>query len=154
MTKDEAIKILAVLKAAYPASYKGMTKAEATGTINVWATQFYNMPYAVVMIAVNKLISINTFPPSINEVKEKIRSLYFEALQELPHSEGGFNAINKNKLPPERIHILKEIIRVCEPMRTKQRLEPTLDELLSGYGNYLLETSNNQQISGGDSESD
>lgn len=144
MTKEEAIKVLSILKAAYPASYKGMSKEEATGTINVWATQFYNMPFVVVMIAVNKLISTNPFPPSINEVKQKIRSLYYEALGELPYKDGGLYANNDKQLLPEKIHILKEIIKACEPMRITEKIEPTLGELMGSYQQYL--TSGNYQI--------
>ena len=36
MTRDETTKVLALLKAAYPNSYKGMTKEEAMGTISIW----------------------------------------------------------------------------------------------------------------------
>lgn len=138
MTQKEATQILAILKAAYPNSYRGMTKEEAIGTVNVWATQFINIPVSVVSIAVNKLISTNTFPPSIGEVKARIRTLYYEALQELPYQHGGIIANNTDEIPPERIALLKEIVAVTEPMRTMSKLEPSLTELLSGYEqNYL-----------------
>lgn len=147
MTQKEATQILAILKAAYPNSYRGMTKEEAIGTVNVWATQFIDMPVTVVMIAVNKLISTNTFPPSIGEVKEKIRSLYYEALGELPRQHGGIYINNTQELPPERIALLKEIIRITEPMRTMQKIEPSLTDLLNGYEqNYL--PSGQKQING------
>lgn len=137
MTREDAIKILSILKAAYPNSYKGMTKAEANGTVTVWATQFVSMPATVVMIAVNKLISTNTFPPSIGEVKEKIRGLYWEAKQAIPYQHGGITANNTEEIPPKKLAVLKEIVKACEPLQSKQRLEPTLDELLSGYNTYL-----------------
>lgn len=138
MTQKEATQILAILKAAYPNSYRGMSKEEAIGTVNVWATQFVDMPVSVVMIAVNKLISTNTFPPSIGEVKEKIRSLYYEALGELPYQHGGLYCNNTQEIPPERIALLKEIVRVTEPMRTRIKIEPSLTDLLNGYEqNYL-----------------
>ncbi len=157
MTQKEATQILAILKAAYPNSYKGMTKEEAIGTVNVWATQFIDMPVSVVMLAVNKLISTNTFPPSINEVKERIRGLYFEAWGMLKrHSQAieGFvdrNGVRKtieaDILPPETVQVLEEIIRATEPMRTMQRLEPSLTDLLKGYEqNYL--PSGQKQING------
>ena len=147
MTQKEATQILAILKAAYPNSYRGMTKEEAVGTVNVWATQFINIPVNVVMIAVNKLISTNTFPPSIGEVKEKIRGLYFEALGELPYQHGGLYANNTAELPPERIELLKEIVRVTEPMRTQRTIEPSLNELLGSFEkNYLA--SGQKQIEG------
>jgi hypothetical protein len=148
MTQKEATQILAILKAAYPNSYRGMSKDEAIGTVNVWATQFIDMPVNVVMIAVNKLISTNTFPPSINEVKEKIRSLYFEAwgmlkrhkqaLEGFTTREGELKRIESDILPPERVKALEEIISVTEPMRTQMKLEPSLTDLLNGYEkNYL-----------------
>ena len=78
MTRDETIKVLAVMKAAYPNSYKGMSREEANGVVNVWTLQFANTPYEIVQIAVAKLISKNTFPPTISEVKQKIHGLYYE----------------------------------------------------------------------------
>ena len=147
MTQKEATQILAILKAAYPNSYRGMTKEEAIGTVNVWATQFVNIPANVVMIAINKLISTNIFPPSIGEVKERIRGLYFEAMGELPYKHGGLYVTNTQELPPERIALLKEIIRVVEPMRTQQNIEPSLMDLLDSYGsNYLA--SGQKQLKG------
>lgn len=137
MTRQEAIKILSVLKAAYPNSYRGMTKEEANGTVNIWATQFASMPYSVVSIAVNKLISINTFPPSINEVKEKIRNMYWEAWGLLYEHESAITLGLDRKLDETTLAAVKEIMQVCEPMRTKQLLEPTLTDLLQSYNGYL-----------------
>lgn len=151
MTRQEAIKILAVLKAAYPNFYKGMTKEEAQGTISVWATQFNSMPAAVVMLAVNKLISTNTFPPSISEVKERIRSLYWEAWTMLENHKkatvgirlrhaatGEVRTIYEGEaLDPKTLQAVKDILAICEPMRTKLTIEPSLGDLLSGMSEYL-----------------
>ena len=147
MTQKEATQILAILKAAYPNSYRGMSKEEAIGTVNVWATQFIDIPANVVMVAVNKLISTNTFPPSIGEVKEKIRSLYFEALGEIPYQHGGLYRNNTTEISPERLALLKEIVKVTEKMRTKINIEPSLTSLLDGYEqNYL--PSGQKQLNG------
>lgn len=143
MTRQEAIKVLAVLKAAYPNSYKGMTKEDASGTVNVWAVQFSEMPAFVVMIAVNKLISTNVFPPSIGEVKEKIRSLYWEAMGELPYQHGGLYSSNTYEIPERKLQMLKQIIKAVEPLRTQYTIEPSLDSLLNGYTAYLTDGSKN-----------
>ena len=132
MTREETIKILAILKAAYPNSYRGMTKDEANGTVAVWAAQFASIPAQVVMIAVNKLISTNTFPPAINEVKEGIRGLYWEAWEMLDFHERGFKTLDDKTVAQ-----LEEIMEIVEPMRTREKLEPTLGELLEGYSGYL-----------------
>ena len=79
MTREEALQVLAILKAAYPSSYNGMTKREAEGTVSVWAVQFARVPVGIVMMAVQKCISSNKFPPAISEVKEKISALHWEA---------------------------------------------------------------------------
>lgn len=157
MTREEAIKTLSILKAAYPNSYKGMTKDEANGTVSVWATQFYSMPFDIVSIAVNKLISTNTFPPSINEVKQKIQSLYWEAWQMLEEhrqaTEGlhlrYYDVLTKKdteeviysgkKLDDKTVAMLKRIVEICEPMRTQERLEPSLSDLISGVNAYLTD---------------
>ncbi len=138
MTQKEATQILAILKAAYPNSYKNMTKDEAIGTVNVWAVQFAEMPAKVVMIAVQKLISTNTFPPSIGEVKEKIRGLYYEVWQPLQQhyqaKKYGAGAL----LPEERVKQLEALMEILEPMRTQYTIEPSLTSLLDQYeGNYL-----------------
>lgn len=79
MTKNESIKILAVLTAAYPHSYKSMTPEEAQGVVTVWSIQFADVPADIVFMAVNMAISISKFPPSICEVKERLKTLYWEA---------------------------------------------------------------------------
>ena len=147
MTQKEATQILAILKAAYPNSYKGMTKEEAIGTVNVWATQFINIPVNVVMIAINKLISTNTFPPSIGEVKEKIRGLYWEVWEQLEAHKRATVGLRISKdsepiklgkpLDEKRLAQLNEIMAVVEPMQTMRRIEPSLTDLLGGYENYL-----------------
>ena len=165
MTKQEAIKILAVLKAAYPNSYKGLTKDEANGIIGVWATQFVNIPCALVSMAINKLISTNTFPPTINEVKEKIRSLYSEAVWlrtqhrqalEIRHEQGFEDAFADQILDERTLAQVNEIIRLTSPMRGKQHLEPSLGELLKGFNQYL-ESGNDTQtplLGGGNNDGD
>lgn len=157
MTRQEAIQILSVLKAAYPNSYKGMTKDEAQGTINIWATQFYSIPYSVVMIAINKIISTSTFPPSIGEVKSKIRGLYWEAWDMLYQHENatvgqriGDEVIKHGKALDEKtLATVKQILEVCEPMRTQREIEPSLSDLLTGY-NAFLQDDDKKQITGGD----
>ena len=79
MTREETTKVLAILKAAYPNSYKNMSQQEALGTVAVWHMQFADMPPDIVMMAVQKCISSSTFPPSVSEVKKKIGALCWEA---------------------------------------------------------------------------
>ena len=88
MTKKETLQILAILKAAYPSSYNGMTKEELSGTVAVWMIQFADMPADIVLMALQKHISTNKFPPSIAEIKEKLRNIRYEAEREMSKCYG------------------------------------------------------------------
>ena len=136
MTREETIKILAILKAAYPNSYKNMTKEEASGTVTVWAMQFANIPAEIVMIAINKLISTSPFPPAICEVKKKIGGLYWES----------WEILNKNKsyqtLTAEQEAMYQKIFEIAEEIRNQPDTEPSLKELTQGAnGQFLLGTN-------------
>lgn len=77
MTREDAISILAVLKAAYPNFYRGMTRVDANAAIDLWATMFDTEDASLVGAAVKTFIASDSkgFPPSIGEIKEKIRKL-------------------------------------------------------------------------------
>lgn len=155
MTQDEAIKVLSILKAAYPNSYKGMTTKEANGTIMIWSVQFAAFPVNVVLIAINKIISYSPFPPSISEVKDQLRSMYYEAKDMLTNHEyatEGFRVGNDpneeplligEPLDPQTLETVKTIIQATEPLRTAsfglKQNEMSLSAILDNSGGLLLE---------------
>lgn len=126
MTRDETIKMLAILKAAYPNSYKGMTKDEANGMIAVWTMQFADMPADIVLMALNKLISTSQFPPAISEVKKKISNLHWEAYDMI--SDKTTAAL----LQDEEIAKYQRIYEITKRMKINTNLEPTLTEMMNG----------------------
>lgn len=75
MTREETIKILSVLRGAYPAFYRDITKQEAESTIALWESMFDEEPYELVAAAVKAFISGDGkgFPPAIGQIKERIR---------------------------------------------------------------------------------
>lgn len=77
MTHQETSQILSILKAAYPDFYKGLSKNDAYGIINLWQRQFKDEPAEIVIAAVESLIATRTvrFPPVIGEVKEELQKL-------------------------------------------------------------------------------
>ena len=137
MTKAEAVKVLAILKAAYPNTFKNLPTEDAKATASVWAAQFASIPVQVVLIAVNKHISANVYPPTISEVKERMRSLYMEAWEMIDFHKRGLAPLDEKTLATAQ-----SILAVTEPMRTAQRIEPTLGELLGGYAQYLTDGKN------------
>lgn len=75
MTREDTIKILSVLRGAYPAFYRDITKQEAESTIALWESMFDEEPYEIVGAAVKAFISGDGkgFPPAIGQIKERIR---------------------------------------------------------------------------------
>ncbi len=77
MTREDTIKILSVLRGAYPAFYRDITKQEAESTIALWMSMFEEEPYELVGAAVKAFISGDGkgFPPAIGQIKERIRQI-------------------------------------------------------------------------------
>ena len=131
MTNDEAIKILAVLTAAYPHSYKSMTPEEANGVVAVWSLQFADVPADIVFMAVNMAISSCKFPPSISEVKEKLKNLFWES----------YTLLMQNSEPLDE-PMRKECQRIYDHTRDFKmgKPEPNLKGLLESKSKlYLIE---------------
>ena len=77
MTKAETARILAILKAAYPHSFKEMSGPDAEAMLNLWAMQFEADSVDLVAAAVKALISSRQagYSPTIGEVKAQMQRL-------------------------------------------------------------------------------
>lgn len=73
MNQKQAISILAIIKSAYPNFYKDMNDEDIKTTVELWSTMFVNDNPSVVTEAVKALICTLKYPPTIADVKEKIR---------------------------------------------------------------------------------
>lgn len=76
MTRDETIKILMIIQAAYP-NYKPPDKTVA---VNVWSEMLSDIPYEQVSVAVKAYIQTDTsgFAPSIGNIREKVQFIFSE----------------------------------------------------------------------------
>lgn len=75
MTKEETAKIMAVLKAAYPDYYRGMTKDDAMNIVNLWHVMFQEEDFKMVQAAVQHYIATDAKqfrPPHIGAIKESL----------------------------------------------------------------------------------
>lgn len=77
MSREETLKILAVLKVAYPGFYRGMKPGEAESVVSLWEDLFRKEPYDIVSYAVKALLETDEkgYPPNIGAVKARIRLL-------------------------------------------------------------------------------
>ena len=144
MTRQEALKILAVLRVAYPNSYRGLDEDMASAMAGLWTSQFANMPYSVVSLAVERLISKSTFPPTIAEVNDELRSLWAEATTLLGMHEQSYEwGMLEHRLNESTVKTLKTIEEATSPMRSG-KYEAPLAELIRSKNLQL--TAENKKI--------
>ena len=77
MTRDETLKIMAVLKATYPNFHKDMTRRDAEGVVSLWTDMFSEDSYNAVAAAVKAFIASDSkgFPPVVGQVKQRVTEL-------------------------------------------------------------------------------
>ena len=75
MTLEETVKILDLLKAAYPQFYAKKSDAEMDSVMDLWATIFERDDVRIVTVAVRSFIESDEkgFPPVPGQVRAKIR---------------------------------------------------------------------------------
>lgn len=83
MNFTDTKKLLAILRAAYPAFYSKMRDSESAGIVNVWQSAFSDIPSEYVTIAVQSLIKTHSgYPPDIAAVHTEIKTLLAAATGE------------------------------------------------------------------------
>lgn len=75
MTREDTVKIMAVIKVAYPGYYKDASKVDIAAAVNLWFSMLSDEPYGVVETAIKRLIAVNKWPPTISEVLEQIAAV-------------------------------------------------------------------------------
>lgn len=131
MTALESMGVLAILQTAYPNSYRNVTESDAERMAAIWGAHFAEIPAKIVLIAVNKWIAANPFPPAISELKRKIEGLYYEAWETLQSDR------LYKKLSPEQIAELQQIQDVAGRLRSRSTLEPSLLDCTAQSRNLL-----------------
>lgn len=113
MNRKEVLQTLSVLKAAYPHSFRDMTKLDGEALINLWTRQFADEDSTAVQVAVENLIATRTtgFSPTVGEIKDQLHRLRTVdgineaqawALVEKACRRGLYNAREEyEKLPPD-----------------------------------------------------
>lgn len=82
MDRADTLKILSVLRGAYPTAYRGMSKQEAESIVALWMDMFAEEDVVAVAAAVKKLIAEDTkgYQPSIGKVKAAVNEMSRPAL--------------------------------------------------------------------------
>lgn len=73
MERTDILKILGIIKNAYPRFYQGITISDAKDTADLWTEMFKEDNPQDIVKAVKELICELEFPPTIADVKTRIR---------------------------------------------------------------------------------
>ena len=107
MTLEESIKLLALIKLAYPNSYKDIDRETQLATVNMWHRAFEGTQFPIVQMALEHFIKGSKFPPTIADIIDELKRAHYEAWQNvvtLP--EGQTREINR--------HIMSQTARYTE----------------------------------------
>ena len=77
MNKNEVIEMLALIRVAYPSSFRNMPEADIKAIVALWTRQFEEYDVNIVKCAIDSIISTDTsdFMPSIGKIKDMITKL-------------------------------------------------------------------------------
>ena len=110
MNREESIKLLALIKVAYPAAYKDMDKETKLATVNMWQTTFPSVPYPIMEMAFNRFRMASKFPPTVADMALELVNVHHQALEEalISHSRGD----------NESLRYYREVMRITEPYKS------------------------------------
>ena len=83
MNREESIKLLALIKVAYPTAYRDMDTSSKQATVNMWHGTFGTVPYAIMEMAFDHFRRHNKFPPTVAEMYDELKGLYYRALGDI-----------------------------------------------------------------------
>ena len=129
MTLEESIKLLALIKLAYPNSYKDIDKDTQLATVKMWHRAFDTVPFAIMELALDHFVKVSKFPPTIADVCEELKSIHFEALQ---------NVLSGGEQRKLSLYIMQQTERFTE--RNDHRINYSkVENLLNGVNRPSLE---------------
>jgi hypothetical protein len=80
LTREESIKLLALIKVAYPTAYKDMDRETKLATVNMWQMSFPTVPYVIMEMAFNSFRLKSKYPPTVAEMVDELRNSYYSAV--------------------------------------------------------------------------
>lgn len=79
MTRQDAAKLLALIKLSYPTAYRDIDKDTANATIAMWQMTFCDLPYPIMEQAYDRYRMSHKYPPTVAEIVEELRQIYYDA---------------------------------------------------------------------------
>ena len=114
MNKQDAAKLLSLIKLSYPTAYRDIDRETANATVTMWASSFPDVPYPIMEQAFNHYRMGHKFPPTVAEMVEELKQVYYQAL------EGAM--IHKNLGNTEGLNYFRTIMAYTEKYQRPENL--------------------------------
>ena len=100
MTRQDAAKLLSLIKLSYPTAYRDIDMDTVNATIAMWQRTFCDLPYPIMEQAYDRYRMTHKYPPTVAEMAEELRHIYYDAVQcaMVQRYMGNQDIINKCKL--------------------------------------------------------
>jgi hypothetical protein len=103
LTTRETSVLLGILRVTYPRFYADISPDEVKIIVETWTFMLSDTTLDVAKIALQRLIAMNKFPPSIAEMRESIVAVKYSLLPDAGDAWGEVNnAIRKYGIFPSR----------------------------------------------------
>ena len=133
MNKQEAVKLLALIKVAYPTAYRDMDDASKKATVNMWQMSFADVPYPIMEQAFTHHRMISKFPPTVAEMVAELKSIYYEATEQALL----FKAIGEEESVRQYEAIMAYTSQYKNDAYIRGRQMASLQGMLSGGDQYV-----------------
>lgn len=76
MTRQDTLRVMAVLRAAYPSYYSKMSREDLEAVVALWTEMMADVSAESALIACKRIIGtrVDTYPPSIGEIRTEALS--------------------------------------------------------------------------------
>jgi hypothetical protein len=81
LDKQEAAKLLSLIKLSYPTAYRDIDLETANATVNMWQMSFPNVPYPIMEQAFSHFRMVSKFPPTVAEMVEELKHIHHQATE-------------------------------------------------------------------------
>lgn len=131
MTQKELNQIMGLVKVNWPSAFKSLSNGEKKFLFSSWYITLRDLTASTVTLAVLQLVSSSKWPPTVAEIREKVKELYYEA-EEIISSDRSWHDFFPEANPDKsRLMAAEQIINETSHLRGDKLPEMRLDQFIS-----------------------
>ena len=131
MTRKELNQIMALVKVNWPSAFKGASDGEKKLLFSSWYITLRDLSASTVTLAILQLVSSSKWPPTVAEIREKVKSLYYQAEGIIMFDRSWRDMFPNETSNDAKLLAARQITADTSHLRGDRPPEMTLDQFLS-----------------------